>query len=69
MLNNKIIYTSNISSNAVSFHTNNSSIPNTLFELMKTNVLIVIETEIFKIDLMYFETNHSIKPNESNYDF
>ena len=41
MLDNKIIYTSNISSNVISFQTNSSCVPDTLFEHMKTNTLIV----------------------------
>ena len=45
MLTNKILYSSNISSNNVNFQTINSSVPNTLFELMKTNVLVVVDTK------------------------
>lgn len=41
MLTNKITYTSNISSNVLDFSSNSSVVPNTLFELMKTNVLVV----------------------------
>lgn len=41
MLTNKIVYTSNISSNILNFVSNSSAVPNTLFELMKTNVLVV----------------------------
>ena len=41
MLTNKILYTTNISSNILNFSSNSSSVPNTLFELMKTNILIV----------------------------
>ena len=41
MLTNKIIYTSNISSNVLDFSSNSSVVPNTLFELMKTNILVV----------------------------
>ena len=41
MLQNKFIFFSNISSNLISVEAQNSSVPNTLFELMKTNVLIV----------------------------
>lgn len=41
MLTNKIIYTSNISSNVLDFFSNSSVVPNTLFELMKTNILVV----------------------------
>lgn len=47
MLNNKIIYTSNISSNIISFQTNSSCVPDTLFELMKTNTLIVFNANSF----------------------
>ena len=41
MLTNKITYTSNISSNVLDFSSNSSVVPNTLFELMKTNILVV----------------------------
>lgn len=42
MLANKIIYITNFQSSTVNFISNsNSAIPNTLFELMRTNVLIV----------------------------
>lgn len=41
MLTNKISFTTNISSNIMTFSSNSSTVPNTLFELMKTNVLIV----------------------------
>lgn len=41
MLTNKILYTTNISSNVMNFSANSSTVPNTLFELMKTNILIV----------------------------
>ena len=42
MLSNKIIYITNFQSSTVNFISNsNSAIPNTLFELMRTNVLIV----------------------------
>ena len=47
MLNNKIIYTSNISSNVISSQSNSSSVPDTLFELMKTNTLIVFNENSF----------------------
>ncbi len=47
MLNNKIIYTSNISSNIISFQTNSSCVLDTLFELMKTNTLIVFNANSF----------------------
>ena len=47
MLNNKIIYTSNISSNVINFQTNSSCVPDTLFELMKTNTLIVFNANSF----------------------
>lgn len=41
MLTNKISFTTNISSNIMIFPSNSSTVPNTLFELMKTNILIV----------------------------
>lgn len=42
MLTNKIIYITNFQSSTVNFTSNvSSALPNTLFELMKTNVLIV----------------------------
>lgn len=41
MLTNKISFTTNISSNIMTFSSNSSTVPNTLFELMKTNILIV----------------------------
>lgn len=42
MLTNKIIYITNFQSSTVNFASNGSSaLPNTLFELMRTNVLIV----------------------------
>lgn len=41
MLTNKISFTTNISSNTMTFSSNSSTVPNTLFELMKTNILIV----------------------------
>lgn len=42
MLTNKIIYITNFQSSTVNFTSNGSSaLPNTLFELMRTNVLIV----------------------------
>lgn len=41
MLTNKITYTSNISSNMLNMASNSSVVPNTLFELMRTNILIV----------------------------
>lgn len=41
MLTNKITYTSNTSSNVFDFSSNSSVVPNTLFELMKTNILVV----------------------------
>ena len=44
MLTNKISFTTNVSSNIVNFSTNSSNVPNTLFELMKTNTLIVDST-------------------------
>lgn len=47
MLTNKITYTSNISSNILDFSSNSSVVPNTLFELMKTNILVV-DTNVCK---------------------
>lgn len=41
MLTNKISFTTNISSNIMTFSSNSSTVPNTLFELMKTNILTV----------------------------
>lgn len=41
MLTNKVIYSSNVSSNTLGFSSNSSAVPNTLFELMKTNILVV----------------------------
>lgn len=59
MLTNKIIYKTNFQSSTVNFTSNGSSaLPNTLFEMMKTNVLIVdskiyhnkdIEKEMFNL--------------------
>lgn len=59
MLTNKIIYKTNFQSSTVNFTSNgSSSLPNTLFELMRTNVLIVdskiyhnkdIEKEMFNL--------------------
>lgn len=41
MLKNKISFVSNMSSNLNSLNSSSSAIPNTLFELMKNNVLLV----------------------------
>ena len=41
MLKNKCIYISNVSSDTINFSNSSSSVPNTLFELMKENVLLV----------------------------
>ena len=41
MLTNKISFTTNVSSNIMAFSFNSSIVPNTLFELMRTNILIV----------------------------
>lgn len=41
MLTNKISFTTNVSSNIMAFSSNSSIVPNTLFELMRTNILIV----------------------------
>lgn len=41
MLTNKISYSTNISSNKTNFLSESSVVPDTLFELMKTNILIV----------------------------
>ena len=41
MLTNKISFTTNVSSNIMAFSSNSSTVPNTLFELMRTNILIV----------------------------
>ena len=41
MLTNKILYSTNILSNETSFSSGSSMVPNTLFELMKTNILII----------------------------
>ena len=51
MLVTKYSYISNVSSNATQFNSSSSTVPNTLFELMKSNVLIVdkpiaIENEV-----------------------
>ena len=59
MLTNKIFYSTNISSNKTNFSSESSIVPNTLFELMKTNILII-------------ENNMSVLPcptkKESNMD-
>lgn len=48
MLTNKIIYITNFQSSTVNFTLNGSSaLPNTLFEMMKTNVLIV-DSKIYR---------------------
>lgn len=48
MLTNKIIYITNFQSSIVNFTSNGSSaLPNTLFELMRTNVLIV-DSKIYR---------------------
>lgn len=48
MLTNKIIYITNFQSSTVNFTSNGSSaLPNTLFEMMKTNVLIV-DSKIYR---------------------
>lgn len=48
MLTNKIIYKTNFQSSTVNFTSNGSSaLPNTLFEMMKTNVLIV-DSKIYR---------------------
>ena len=41
MLTNKISFTTNVSSNIMAFSSNSSTVPYTLFELMRTNILIV----------------------------
>lgn len=41
MLKNKILFVSNISSNLDTPNPSSSAIPDTLFELMKNNVLLV----------------------------
>jgi len=41
MLKSNIIYTSNISSNNMNVLKNSSAVSNTLFDLMKENILIV----------------------------
>lgn len=46
MLTNKISFTTNISSNIMTFSSNSSTVPNTLFELMRTNILIVDSSNI-----------------------
>jgi len=41
MLKNKIIFNSNFANSINSFNTNSSSMPNTLFQLMQKNILII----------------------------
>ncbi len=41
MLKNKVVIVSNVSSNNFNYNNASSSVPNTLFELMKENILIV----------------------------
>lgn len=60
MLTNKIKYTSNIVSNAMDFSPNSSVVPNTLFELMRTNILIVDN----KVDNVLIDTNAPIKSDK-----
>ena len=49
MLKNKCIYISNVSSNTINLSNSSSSVPNTLFELMKENVLLVENYEHLKL--------------------
>lgn len=46
MLQSKFLYISNTSSNITSVNRNSSSIPNTLFELMRDNILIVNSPDV-----------------------
>lgn len=44
MLKNKVVIISNVTSNNFNYNNASSSVPNTLFELMKENILIVNQT-------------------------
>lgn len=59
MLKSNIIYTSNISSNNMNFTKNSSAVSDTLFDLMKENVLIVDTTPIISTKK---QTKKSSKP-------
>lgn len=59
MLKSNIIYTSNISSNNMNFTKNSSAVSDTLFDLMKENVLIVDTTSIISTKK---QTKKSSKP-------
>lgn len=41
MLVNKFLYTSNVSSNSMEMSSRSSVLPNTLFSLLKNNILII----------------------------
>jgi len=59
MLKSNIIYTSNISSNNMNFSKNSSAVSNTLFDLMKENVLIVEEVSTSTTKKQNKNTNKS----------
>ena len=44
MLKNKVVIISNVTSNNFNYNNAGSSVPNTLFELMKENILNVNQT-------------------------
>lgn len=50
MLKNKCIYISNVSSNTINLNNASSSTPNTLFELMKDNILLVTDNNEQKVN-------------------
>lgn len=62
MLKNKILFVSNISSNLNSLNPSSSAIPNTLFELMKNNVLLVNSNCDSNITISK-ETNQNLPTN------
>ena len=62
MLKNKILCVSNISSNLNSLNASSSAIPNTLFELMKNNVLLVNSNCDSNITISK-ETNQNLPTN------
>ena len=62
MLKNKILFVSNISRNLNSLNPSSSAIPNTLFELMKNNVLLVNSNCDSNITISK-ETNQNLPTN------
>lgn len=57
MLKNKVVIVSNVSSNNFNYNNASSSVPNTLFELMKENILVVNQS---------VEINKNSKTNANN---